>query len=258
MPRGGVEALGGPQRGELALCLLLSASAHVVLGILLAGHFPAGPATLPAVIAVELVAPPAAAGRREPVPVPAPVPAPAVVKPRPAEPKKVLLPKQSRQEPAKAVQPAKPKPRPVETKPAQPKEYDDVLAELRKEAGEQRPEPTQVAAVIPPAGVPVERAGPAGAPVSPEVAAWIRQAKQRVRAVWVVTAGFRTQELEAELSVELDASGQVLGEPQLLRRSGNPWYDEQAVRGIQKASPLPPPPEPGRWSFVLNSWEDSP
>ena len=37
----------------------------------------------------------------------------------------------------------------------------------------------------------------------------------------------------------------------MLRRSGNPWYDESVVRAIQKASPLPPPPEAGEWPFVF-------
>lgn len=32
---------------------------------------------------------------------------------------------------------------------------------------------------------------------------------------------------------------------------GNPWYDENVVRAIQKASPLPAPPEAGEWAFVF-------
>jgi TonB family protein len=55
--------------------------------------------------------------------------------------------------------------------------------------------------------------------------------------------------------VALDASGEVLGTPRILRRSGNPWYDEGVVRSIQKASPLPPPPEPGDWTFIFDSDE---
>jgi hypothetical protein len=43
----------------------------------------------------------------------------------------------------------------------------------------------------------------------------------------------------------------VIGEPRITRRSGNPWYDEGVVRGIQKASPLPPPPRAGDWDFVV-------
>ena len=56
---------------------------------------------------------------------------------------------------------------------------------------------------------------------------------------------------EDTIRVELDASGGVVGEPRIVGRSGNPWYDEGVVRSIQKASPLPPPPEAGEWSFVF-------
>ena len=42
-----------------------------------------------------------------------------------------------------------------------------------------------------------------------------------------------------------------MGEPRIVKRSGNPWYDDGVVRSIQKASPLPAPPEAGEWSFVF-------
>ena len=54
----------------------------------------------------------------------------------------------------------------------------------------------------------------------------------------------------------LDAAGNVKGKPKIARRSGNPWYDDGVVRSIQKASPLPAPPEAGAWSFVFISDED--
>jgi TonB family protein len=66
-----------------------------------------------------------------------------------------------------------------------------------------------------------------------------------------VPPGFRTQALETHVVVRLDSSGTVMGTPRIARRSGNPWYDEGVVRGIQKASPLPPPPEAGDWDFVF-------
>ena len=49
----------------------------------------------------------------------------------------------------------------------------------------------------------------------------------------------------------VDTQGNVLSEPKVVRRSGNPWYDESVVRAVQKASPLPPPPEAGIWPFVF-------
>jgi TonB C terminal len=47
----------------------------------------------------------------------------------------------------------------------------------------------------------------------------------------------------------------VRGEPDLVQRSGNPWYDEGVVRSIRKASPLPAPPEPGPVRLVMVSDE---
>ena len=72
----------------------------------------------------------------------------------------------------------------------------------------------------------------------------------------MLTPGFRTQALETHVSVRLDARGNVIGEPQITRRSGNPWYDDSVVRAIRKASPLPPPPEPDRYAIVFKP-EDS-
>ena len=66
-----------------------------------------------------------------------------------------------------------------------------------------------------------------------------------------VPAGFRTQQLETHVLVDLDVGGRVLGDPRISRRSGNPWYDDGVVRAIQKASPLPAPPEAGEWAFVF-------
>jgi len=83
------------------------------------------------------------------------------------------------------------------------------------------------------------------------VAAWLKRAKIHVRKNWVVPPGFRTQALEAQVEVDLDAGGQVRGTPKLTKRSGNPWYDEGVVRAIQKSSPLPRPPEAGKWPFVF-------
>jgi len=53
-----------------------------------------------------------------------------------------------------------------------------------------------------------------------------------------------------EIRVRLSAGGDVLG-TRVVRRSGNPWYDESVERAIKKASPLPPPPEADEWLFVF-------
>jgi TonB family protein len=212
-------------------------------GFALLAWMPAFPlVTSPEAIMVNLVAAP---GGVRAAPQAAPRP-----KPKPPKPAPVVLPK----EPSLP----KPKPAPEEEKAPPPEqepqqEYGDVLAQLRAELGEAVPEapaePVQTAAL---------RGGGAGPgrPVSPEVARWLRDARIHVRRNWTLTGNFRMQSLTAEVKVKLDAAGNVKGKPQIARRSGNPWYDDGVVRSIQKASPLPAPPEAGAWSFVFTSDED--
>jgi len=227
-------SIGGLRRREFRLMLVLSILGHAGLLFALSYRSSAPVMRLPGVVSVELVAAPPSAAPAPPVARPAPPPKPVV--------EKVVLPK----EPAAP----KVKPKPVVKKPPLPKpkpverDLDDVLADLRADAGEPTPEP--IAAAAPSAG-----AGGVGQPVPPEVAAWIRQAKIHVRRTWVLPPAFRTQALEAHVLVDLDAQGNVLGEPRVVRRSGNPWYDEGVVRAIQKASPLPPPPAADEWAFVF-------
>lgn len=271
------DQLGGWRRRAFRRLLVVSAALHIG-GILLLGFSPTT-SSRPApadVIAVEMVMAPRAAEPARPHPAPAPAPAPepqpvpaAPPAPAPLPPpvpvkKQVVLPKQPEMPKPKPEPRPEPKPRqepkpqrreldPSEYKqqPAPVEEYEDVMAKLRAEAGEPSeepapptPEPVQVAsAAAPDAGV--------GRPVDPEVAGWMRRAKIHVRRSWVVPPGFRIQPLETRVMVRLDGAGTVLGEPEILRRSGNPWYDDGVVRGIQKASPLPPPPEAGEWEFIF-------
>ena len=123
-------------------------------------------------------------------------------------------------------------------------DYDDFLAKLREEAGE-----AEQTAELAAAGSGLPAAG-RGIPVSPEVMAWMRSAKIHVTRAWVLAPGFRTQPLSTEIRVRLSAGGEVLG-TRVVRRSGNPWYDESVERAIKKASPLPPPPEADEWLFVF-------
>ena len=229
--------LGGLRRRELRRLFAISVTAHLVL-VAAFGLSPKSRISVPrGVVAVELVSLPAAARSAAPAP---------VAKPAPPKPKKVVLPAEPttpKMQP-KVVE----KPPPVQPTAAPETEYEDVLARLRAESGEDAP-PTEIAKAAPPAiGVPGSANGVA---ISPEVAAWLKRAKIHVRKNWVVPPGFRTQALEARVEVDLDASGTVRGTPRLSRRSGNPWYDEGVIRAIQKSSPLPPPPEAGKWNFVF-------
>jgi colicin import membrane protein len=233
------------RRREFRRLLAYSAVAHLALILVFSFSPRPGGTALPAVVRVDLVA--AAPGTAKSAPA---KPAPPKPAPKP-EPKKTVLPKEPtrplKTEPAAKPKPvAKAEPAPKPRVAAEPEvEYDDLLAKLREEAGESA-EPTAVAG----AEVGQPGGGGRGIPVSPEVMAWMRSAKIHVTRAWVLSPGFRTQALATEIRVRLSASGEVLG-TRVTRRSGNPWYDESVERAIQKASPLPPPPEADEWLFVF-------
>jgi TonB family protein len=250
----------------------VSLATHAVALLVLAfgPRFGSPPPGIPGVVTVDLVAaaPGAVPGPTAPVPKPAPPkpapepppkveapkpkPEPVPVKPPPPKPDKVVLPKQAVKAPEKA--PPKPK-----AAPEKPVDYDDLMKQLRESRGESRPEPVQTAKAAP-APAPADTAESGGdgggggtVKVSPEVMAWIRDARIHVRKNWVRAPGF--QGLVTTLSVELDEGGNVVGEPTVKQRSGNPFYDDSVIRAIQKASPLPRPPTPGAWTFVFPSEE---
>lgn len=259
MARGLPIDLDEGRRSDFRRFFVVSALLHVGLAGLFAWSPSLGVTEAPmGAISVELVAAPArpapaAKPKAAPVPKAEPVPAPPP-KPKPPVPEKRVLPKETT-----APKPT-PKPRREEITPEQvvrpetpQQEYTDVLDQLRNELGEEEAapaaEPERVAAVAPAGG------GGTGRPVSPEVADWMRRARIHVRRSWVVPPGFRQQSLATVVDVELDAGGNLLGEPEIVKRSGNPWYDDGVLRSIRKASPLPAPPEAGLWNFVFVSDE---
>jgi outer membrane biosynthesis protein TonB len=230
---------------------VVSALAHAALAFFLV-FSPGSEIVMPqGVIAVELVSLPAPAQAVTAAPRAA-RPAP----PPPPEPKQIVLPKETappkpeaKPEPKPVPKPAaKPKPEPP-AEPAKERDYSDVLSELRAEAGDEAPTaapaPQQTAAI----------GSPTGQPISPEFSAWERRARIHIRQTWVVPSSFRNAALRTSIAVDLDASGAIVGEPRIVKRSGNPWYDDGVVRSIQKASPLPPPPEPGEWTFIFDASE---
>jgi colicin import membrane protein len=236
--------LGELRRHELRRLIAISAAAHLVV-VAVYGFSPESKISVPrGVVSVELVSLPSAARPTTS----APVAKPAPPKPVPPKSKKVVLPAEPT---TPKVKPKVIKPEVVEKPaptPAPAEELEDVLAQFRAESGEDAP-PTEIAKAPPTAIGPP--GSPTGVAISPEVAAWLKRAKIHVRKNWVVPPGFRTQALEARVEVNLDASGAVRGNPRITRRSGNPWYDEGVVRAIQKSSPLPAPPEAGKWNFVF-------
>jgi outer membrane biosynthesis protein TonB len=215
----------------------------------------------PRVIAVELVspAPAAAPAAAPPKPAPAPpAPAPEVEPappppPPPPEPKAIVLPEKQTAPKPKEKPKEKPKPEKEvfkEPPKKQEKSLDDLLAEMRGSEAKAPPTP----APGPPAEAPVETAtATVGSPsegrgeLSPEEAAWRARVIRKMKGIWIVPPGFRTQPLQTRVVVTLDAAGNIVGEPRITKKSGNPWYDDGVVRGLAKASPLPPPPEAGDW-----------
>src|SRR5262249_53619147 len=188
---------------------------------------------------------------------PAPPPPEAAALPPPPPPPEhdeVVLPEKPQALPKQHEKP-KPKPKPREEvfkEPPKKKEenLDDLLADLRgkdttKPAPAPAQAPAQTAAVAPAAG-PTE-----GTVVSAEELAWQQRVKRRVRDVWVLQQGFRTQPLVTIVVVTLDSEGNISGSPRITKKSGNPWYDESVMRGITKANPLPKPPKAGDWTLQM-------
>jgi len=241
--------LGELRRQELRRLIAFSFAAHLVVVVAFC-FTPESKISLPrGVVSVELVSLPAAARPTASAPAAKPVPPkPVPPKPVPPKPKQIVLPAEPT---TPKVKPKVAKPEVVEKSaptPAPAEKLEDVLAQFREESGEEAP-PIEVAKAAP--AVTGSPGSPHGAAISPEVAAWLKRAKFHVRKNWVVPPGFRTQALEALVEVNLDASGAVRGTPRITHASGNPWYDEGVIRAIQKSSPLPPPPEAGKWNFVF-------
>src|SRR5262245_560459 len=253
------------ERKQFRRLLLVSLLAHGGLFLFL-GYSPGSEVVMPkGVIAVELVSVPAPAAPRPAPPAAAPPkpaePAPAPPPP-PPEPKEIVLPKETAPpppEPKPAAEKPKPKPKPEPVaKPEPEKDYADVLSDLRSQVPDEPvvATPSEAPAAAQALAQTAAIGSPTGSPAPPEFLAWERKARIHIRQNWTLPPNFRSQPLHTTIQVELDASGGVVGEPRIVKRSGNPWYDEGVVRSIQKASPLPPPPEAGERTFVFAADED--
>ena len=255
----------GGQRAEsgwsMRSLLVLSLVGHLclVLGLMLTP----GPAPLrmPQALTIDLVAAiPAAPKPPAPAPAPRPVAAPAP-KPKPKpKPKVKILPKQAPSVQLKPKPKPEPKPEPALRRRPRPKElaYEDALAQLRGELGEPAAVAAPKAAESPaPSPVPgPSSARPSrGVKVDPELLAWHQAVKRHIRAKRITPSEFRNRGLAAELMIDVAVDGRILGPPELVGSSGNPFYDDNAVRALTRASPLPPPPRAGRRTIIFTSEE---
>ena len=164
-----------------------------------------------------------------------------------------MLPKKA---PAVRAKPRKAKP--VMRRP-RPKEldYDEALSNLRSEMGEPEPQ-------APPAEVEMAASeevetelgvagGEGGATANQEARAWVAAVKRHLRSHYVTLPEFLDRALVTMLQVLLTAEGEVLGAPEVVFSSGDPFWDDNAIRAVMIANPLPPPPEAGTWTFAFPS-----
>jgi len=179
-----------------------------------------------------------------PVKRPVPRPAPAAPAPIPS-PKKVVLPKNPSS--IKRLKKVKKRPKPEEL------DYVDAMAALRAEMGETAPPPADRNAEEPKeiAAEETRVAPDPGFQVSREVARWMIATERHIRQTWITPPEFLNRKLRTELRVELSAAGDVLGDPVVVGSSGNPFWDDNTIRALKRASPLPPPPESGTWPFIF-------
>ena len=246
----------------LAASFVVHALSLVVLAVSPSSDAP----LLPEVLMVDLVSLPAPGASASRPPPPAPVPAtPIPSKPIPSTPvpstpipskpmpKEVVLPKQApRAVPKKRVVKAPARPEPIE--------YDDALSQLRNELGESTPSPV-------PAPRPTEEVSdealqattaaatsPAGK-VDPEVAAWMVAIKRHVRRGYVTLPEFMNRQLATGIEVSLSASGELVGPLRVVWSSGDPFFDDNAIRTVRVSAPLPAPPRSGAYTFMFTSEE---
>lgn len=275
-------------RRRVRNAMYISFAVHACLFAALVISPPIAFAPLPQTISVELIAGPQIAapaaprpsGRSKPPP-PAPEPpteqaAPeAPPEPAPPPPPKApvaVLPENAPRPDQKVKQAPEKKPKEVAKPEAKPAEkpvkqpdkslsYEDAMKSLDDELGEDETEDLLEAAPQRPTTRPATHASgaaesSAGAQISPQEAAWLLATRRQIQSRWVTPSNFRNRGLATVMELELSATGVVLGEPKVIRQSGDPYFDDNAVAAVLKSSPLPAPPRAGKTSFIFSSEEN--
>jgi outer membrane biosynthesis protein TonB len=220
-----------------------SCVAHLLFVAVLAFTPSSDPPPLPKVLRVNLVAglPAPRAARPTPKAAPAPVPTPKPL------PKQVVLPKQApKAVPKRRVAPPPPRPEPIE--------YEDALSQLRSELGETAPPVVGPSEDVSDADLEATTA-PAearGSSIDKDTARWVIATKRHVRNRWITPPEFLNRGLVTVVEVLLTSGGEVVGTPRVVRPSGDPYYDDNAVRAMMASTPLPPPPRAGTWKFSFS------
>lgn len=273
---------------RLRTAMFLSLAMHAVL----LGIFAVSPRALiaptPEYLSVDLVAaaPPARRVARSPAPPSPPSPTPPAAEPAPpppapsapappiAEAPVQVLPeetpgriREAKPEPPKVVAEAKveptPKPKPPAPPPRPKKEEvfaddDAAMAALMAELGGDEVSELLESSAAQRAEDSANEGESAGAPqkgieVSPEQLAWDRAVQQQISRRFPDLARYRGRRLVAQVEINVTLSGGILGNPKLIRTSGDLDFDRRAVSAILLAAPFGAPPEAGPRRLNLNS-----
>jgi periplasmic protein TonB len=260
-------------RRRLRTAMFVSLAVHGLILALFAATPPSPVAPLPEYLAVDLVAAPpfgapspkppltAAAEPEAAAPEPPPV-APAPITQAPVQ----VLPEETpgkirkvQPKPSDVVAKAQPKPEPAPTRRRRKREkalsYEDAMAELGLDATSEALVPAR------PRGDPnSEREGAeseapsrAGLKVSPEVIAWDRAVSTLIQQRFPNFSRYQGRGLVAQIEVDVSATGALAGEPRLTGTSGDLDFDRMIIAVVERAAPLPPPPQPGLRRLSLKS-----
>ena len=249
-------------RRRLRFAMIVSLAIHGLMMAVFAVTPPRPVARLPEALSVELVAALPAAPRptRAPAPRAAPPPKAAPAPPIIKAPVQVLP-----EEAPGRIRKAKPEPEPVVKRPTKEKalSYEDAMAALDDELGvdetaELLTPPPLLQASEDSSARPLasDRASRPGVTVSPELAAWNQATRRLIQSKWVTPPSYRGRGLATSLELRLSASGDLIGQPQVVESSGDPYFDDNAVRALLTVAPLPPVAEPGLRIFLFRSEAD--
>jgi colicin import membrane protein len=172
-------------------------------------------------------------------------PKPELPKPEP-EPEKKPEPPKLKPTPEKKPEPPKPKP---EKKPEPPKAKPppEKKAQPKPPKQETKPKPEQIP--LPSAPPPLVQGVPTGVSMKDQLPtvldAWGRLVQLKVEKYWQAPPGIRLdlENNQAEIAFWVDKQGNLIGEPEIMKRSGDPALDESGVRAIKLSAPLPPLPD---------------
>lgn len=248
----GVDA-SAEQRRRMQRAMIGSLVGHALLVVfLLLAPTPSPPPLMaPPALSVKLMAAlPAPTQASKPAPAPAPVP---VARPKP---KVKILPKKAPAVTAKARKKPQPEPEVVRRKP-RPKEMApaDAMEFLRQTAGEDS-EPLlkapEVAASA--SSVTSSSATSEGTRVATEADKFALEVRRAIRPHWRLPDDLR-RERGTLLEVHVGPDGRLVSPPRILISSGNPYYDDNAIRALERTPVLPRPPRPGPIQIFLTPEE---